>query len=53
MIVSFTGTTDPNGEVTFSTMKYASFTQGRYLVVEDKHPDKVTSLRSPSWWMSR
>ena len=42
-VVSFTGTTDPNGEVTFSTMKYASFTQGRYLVVEDKHPDKAVS----------
>ena len=46
-VVSFTGTTDPNGEVTFSTMKYASFTQGRYLVVEDKHPDKVTKPARP------
>ena len=46
-VVSFTGTTDPNGEVTFSTMKYASFTQGRYLVVEDKHPDKVTKPAQP------
>lgn len=45
-VVSFTGTTDPNGEVTFSTMKYASFTQGRYLVVEDKHPDKVTKTKT-------
>ena len=46
-VVSFTGTTDPNGEVTFSTMKYTSFTQGRYLVVEDKHPDKVTKPAQP------
>lgn len=46
-VVSFTGTTDPNGEVTFSTMKYASFTQGRYLVVENKHPDKVTTPAQP------
>lgn len=46
-VVSFTGETDQNGEVTFSTEKDEFFTQGRYLVVEDEHPDKVTKPADP------
>lgn len=46
-VVSFTGTTDQNGEVTFSTETDARFTQGRYLVVESEHPDKVTEPAQP------
>lgn len=46
-VVSFTGTTDPNGEVTFSTGENEGFTQGRYLVVESEHPDKVTKPAQP------
>lgn len=46
-VVSFTGTTDQDGEVTFSTEKNEGFTQGRYLVVEGEHPDKVTKPADP------
>lgn len=46
-VVSFTDTTDQNGEVTFSTGTDARFRQGRYLVVEDEHPDKVTNPAQP------
>lgn len=43
----FTGTTDADGLLTFSTATNAAFTQGRYLVVETNHPDKVTLPAQP------
>lgn len=43
----FTGTTDADGLLTFSTATNAAFTQGRYLVVETNHPDKVTVPAPP------
>lgn len=43
----FTGTTDADGLLTFSTATNAAFTQGRYLVVETNHPDKVTLPARP------
>lgn len=43
----FTGTTDADGLLTFSTATNAAFTQGRYLVVETDYPDKVTIPAPP------
>lgn len=46
-VLSFTGTTNDQGEVIFSSTANDGFTRGRYLVVEGEHPDQVTNPADP------